>query len=1015
MAKNNTGICKMRTTDSRQKLYYVEKANRKNIYRETTQSYVDRSKPEFISQYPLSIDVSYDNLDVRIYYMNLLDNVESTTIRLALYIKSGYTTFWIWWHKTLEKRVGLSSNWDTLEEKRDVRHINLGFYEEWLRTKAQLKYMAKTYTQTFTKIYMVTKPDFVVKPDTEYVVIIMRVDGEFRTIACPREIFLETKLGDAIMSEDNTTLTNMGLGGADISGFSEGKISPYVYGLITKSNATSTIWNKVVAAITQNTSGVRIASIVQMSRILLPKDIVKMIPLNVLPQQGKSLPEYMSPEASIWAAMVGFVTEVGRLLCELFMALANFLVKLIETIVEWGLKLLGALLEVLGAAKYLFAMALCVWSWTKAAMFLIIIFSVNTLLRAIGYSVGDLSVLEVCLDFDSGSVLMSVCVGYIEYYGFPIAVLSLDIFSSFFIGDDCYSLDGIMKIPFVPFMGALTSLTHTGELLLLGRRSPTSTQVSPIYEYVYNESTKFYQSSTVVALFYGILCGIITLAYIAEKASKPYSYVASAIGTFLLLCFSLSIAGSIKWNEGMISTGNKMSTYGWSCFTEFVSGVSNLLASAIYLAMLIGLVFLLHEVVGGGKYDWLIEAILFMLLPFIMSRISLPSNEILQFVRAFIILMEAGFSFVIIELLRAAVGRYGGGSMQYLFLVLDDIKRPLLVMTFVIFLAHVALGLGHLYTSTQTDLEFTPPSIQADIKKLDSTKNYIAEVNATIEVSDNKQLNYIVVDLAGGGGSYYPAHPEFPTGAQSRIYVPYGKILTLVAIHRLEDGTLDIYVLGNSYSLIGNGSVHDNITWTHTKDNVKYSGWLFFNITRSGENIEIVLNGTVYSENIKSGETLYLVAWACDWIDNEALLVSDPQVERTYITAYKPSVLSEEGPTLPANITSRVFTIGLKPYLCTAKYVGIELSSPNPVTLTISNTSSTYSSSHGFWACVAINADDWDLLCRVGPARVVIGDGKVDIHFLRYPFYYTIFGAFVIFILTFSMILELWNENEEAS
>ena len=185
-------------------------------------------------------------------------------------------------------------------------------------------------------------------------------------------------MGESTLIRFNSNITNTSniaenlvkirLGNANISGFGEGRISPYIYGLITKSDATSTTWSSVFIAITQNASGVRIASIVQMSRILLPKDIVKMIPLSVLPQQGKSLPEYMSPEASIWAAMVGFITEVGRLLCELFMALANFLVKFLETIEEWGLKLLGALLEVLSVAKYLFAMALCIWSWTKAAM-----------------------------------------------------------------------------------------------------------------------------------------------------------------------------------------------------------------------------------------------------------------------------------------------------------------------------------------------------------------------------------------------------------------------------------------------------------------------------------------------------------------------------------------------------------------------------------------------------------------------------------------------------------------------
>ena len=412
-----------------------------------------------------------NNPETKAYYVDIPDNVESTTIRKALYIKSGYTTFWIWWHKALEKRVGLSSNWDTLDEKRDVRHINLGFYEEWLRTEAQLEYMAKTYPQTFTKIYMVTKPDFVVKPDTEYVVIIMRVDGEFRTIACPREIFLETKLGDAIMSEDNTTLTNMGLEDADISGFSESKISPYVYGLITKSDATSTIWNKVVAAITQNTSGVKIANIVQMSKILLPKDIVKMIPLNVLPQQGKSLPEYMSPEASIWAAMVGFVTEIGRLLCELFVALANFLAKFLETIAEWGLKLLGVLWQVLGVAKYLFAMALCIWSWMEALVYFGVILLLSATFLGLQEYINTpfnihVDSTSVCLDVAfSDDIYVNICVGLgsMDFYDFPIACLLLSMHFSLITEDWIIDFSLDVSEPLVPFVHGYEDIQYVFE------------------------------------------------------------------------------------------------------------------------------------------------------------------------------------------------------------------------------------------------------------------------------------------------------------------------------------------------------------------------------------------------------------------------------------------------------------------------------------------------------------------------------------------------------------------------
>lgn len=393
-----------------------------------------------------------------------------------------------------------------------------------------------------------------------------------------------------------------------------------------------------------------------------------------------------------------------------------------------------------------------------------------------------------------------------------------------------------------------------------------------------------------------------------------------------------------------------------------------------------------------------------------LSQVSLPNNEILQFVRAFIILMEAGASFVIIELLKAIASKYGGGSMQYLFLVLDDIKKPLLVMTFVIFLAHIAFGLHHLHVSAQTGLEFTPPSIQTNITELSAESDSIAKINTKIVVEDNKKLNYIVIDLAKNGGGDSPHTSE---GYKSRIEAKDVEIIVprLVEIHRLADGSL-VVAVDSGFTVDGEPDT-ETTTMNPDEDSVTIAlKYATVKIQRNGESIVISYTGKARGQ-FSSEDELYIVAWACDWIDNEALLVSDPQVERTYIAAYKPSVLSKEGPTLPTNITSRVFTIGLKPFLCAAEYVGIEFSSQNPVTLTISNNTSTYSSSHGFWACIAINANDWDALCRVSPAKIAIGGEKVDIHFLKYPFYYTIFGAFAVFILMSISILGLWNENEE--
>ena len=142
----------------------------------------------------------------------------------------------------------------------------------------------------------------------------------------------------------------VGLGKANISGFGRGEISPNIYGLITMNNATTTIWSRVVGAITRNASGTKIANIIETGIGIAPIDVVRMIPLTVVPQ-GETIPKYLSPETPIWAAIMELATEAGRLLCGLFMAAKNFLKKLVEKIAEWGMKLLGTLLGVLGMAK----------------------------------------------------------------------------------------------------------------------------------------------------------------------------------------------------------------------------------------------------------------------------------------------------------------------------------------------------------------------------------------------------------------------------------------------------------------------------------------------------------------------------------------------------------------------------------------------------------------------------------------------------------------------------------------
>jgi len=587
-----------------------------------------------------------NNPETKAYYVDIPDNVESTTIRLALYIKSGYTTFWIWWHKALEKRVGLSGDWDTLEEKRDVRHINLGFYEEWLRTEARLKYMAKTYPQTFTKIYMVTKPDFVVKPDTEYVVIIMRVDGEFRTIACPREIFLETKLGDIIMETNDDALVAMGLEDADISGFSEGKISPYIYGLITKSDATSTIWNKVVAAITQNTSGVRIASIVQMSRILLPKDIVKMIPLNVLPQQGKSLPEYMSPETSIWAAVVGYVLEKGRQLCGLFVAGIEFLANLAKSAIEWGLKVLGSLVENLGPAKYLFVAALSVVCEVVACVIRLFIGMVYVSMVGMGLSASfDGNVLTVIVD---QFVRVEFGIVYRAFHDFMMAHLKIYIVfmaSSADLGiSSSLGIDIIAGVlPFMPMQ--ITPIIQRSSKKCDGCKATilTDNNINPNITNIWLTSALEkainlwkYKLVTHISIATALYLGVAISAYIAGMACE-----ANLINTFRIfgvLSIVMSAVISSICMESMLESCRVASEMAPKGALSNASCVMSFLSSATIWLIILSIMFLDFSIplgfVGELKGSELIEAFtdlgLNIIVILLVRVLSTPASKILS-------------------------------------------------------------------------------------------------------------------------------------------------------------------------------------------------------------------------------------------------------------------------------------------------------------------------------------------------------------------------------------------------
>jgi len=815
-----------------------------------------------------------NNPETKAYYVDIPDNLESTTIRLALYVKSWSTTSWLWWHKALEKRVRLSSNWATLEEGREVRHINLGFYEEWLRTEAQLEYMAKTYTQTFTKIYMVTKQDFVVKPDTEYVVLIMRVDGEFRTIVCPREVFLETRLGDIIMGMREDELESLGLGDANISGFSKGRISPYIYGLITKSDATSTVWSRVVAAITQNASGAEIASMVRIDRLLLPKDIVKMIPLRVPPQQGRSLPEYMSPEASIWAVIVGFATEAGRLLCGLFVALANFLAKFLRTIVEWGLKLLGELSQVLDAAKYLFAMALCVWSWVDAAFCALIILGVSLLFNLLGISV-ESSMSGFSIEFSLNGIVaeVGVWISSIDYYGFPIACLGVVVNISLMLFSEIYRFVIYELEPFILF-GFLTEVMFyvSDTYRTTGTSAGSQAEYSPL-----NIIRQYLLFSMILEVFrdplissvidYGSL-GIIVASVIATNLAAGRVKLPGGPNPPLGLSIYIATLATI-WCTLFFVSPERV------CNDEFIRASPSAINMIASLARAI-------------IFGWMVLKF-FFILRYFRDPDVVKKREVRRDIIAFMIAMivdlvakwlNIDVASIIIRILTREIEKYlvavwiGKIIIEYFrklrrFVWWGPRQRAFKIFIWAPFIISIATFFANIVCALNAIADLGLPSISIQNTQLSIEDDEVASVSSTITVTDNKQLHFITVDLATNGGGYNPTHSKLDErGIKSRVMAESLELLVhLFEIERCSDGTLAITLVNNTTTLEGDDTVQ--LTYK-TSDTEKLTAI----ISRTGETITITISGKIQVEGLSGGTNLHIVVWACDWIDNEAVSIA---------------------------------------------------------------------------------------------------------------------------------------------
>ncbi|RLG07577.1 MAG: hypothetical protein DRN68_05185, partial [Thaumarchaeota archaeon] len=180
------------------------------------------------------------------YYIDVPDDAQNIKVRIELWAK-GWTistflgldwkkaaTWEDWYGTTVYEDHTLETGWTKIK------------WYHWLvrkgniYVKARVELRIEKYEQKFTNILLIAKPDFVAKPDTEYVVIMMRMgtSADTRIIVVPRETFTETKMGTIVMREEVDRLG--GFKEANITGFGKGEVAKGIYGLITFIGATET-------------------------------------------------------------------------------------------------------------------------------------------------------------------------------------------------------------------------------------------------------------------------------------------------------------------------------------------------------------------------------------------------------------------------------------------------------------------------------------------------------------------------------------------------------------------------------------------------------------------------------------------------------------------------------------------------------------------------------------------------------------------------------------------------------
>ena len=632
-------------------------------------------------------------------------------------------------------------------------------------------------------------------------------------------------------------------------------------------------------ALTRNATGARIAVAVEMAQAFLPKDVVQLIPLEGV-SQGRTLPDYLSPEAPAWAVLVGLASEGFELLCGLFMAAANFLKELMERIVDWGLKLLGPLLDALGIAKYLFAMAMMICSWIQAAFVALLFLSVGFILSVVGINVNySWNYLLFAVSISNFDLNICACIASFDFYGFLIAMIRIDVAGNMVMFSTMYHLSITLEYSLTPFVlhysTSLNVPSFSGKLI-------KDIQCKSAIDYYEKDPLtgtlmEAIERLDAIGAFTLILTPVVISTYVAAcfisegdnliKKNNPIA-IATGLASYLISIL-YNIFGTLGLSHLLITSSLREKSYSSAsyllnayasaqCYLVFI--VPLILAALCSLLeqkypekeLLIDIAIFIIELVTGsllkaiGKGWWL-----YFMVGFLVSIAS----EVVE------IALESKIHKFVKKLTKKAPGKGAKVMHGILLLLLVPIN--------------IALYYAYMDEFFRWGGELEVPEIERDLRCLDAQSNSIARLDFNITISDNYDLHYVVIDIATKGERYRPTTSGKITNidrVRSRLYAEgVRKIFNLIEIRVYQGERLILGVRDPDGDFQEFQIAFGDYKVIHFDEG-------YINVSFYG-NISIIYDLTVYSNSIEEGMELYLVCWACDWIDNEAISVDNPSTK----------------------------------------------------------------------------------------------------------------------------------------